>query len=86
MMSRVKKPLKLPVPETVTIGGHTYTVKVDALSTVAMGRDGCCDPLTETIAINPQQVRAAKTSQAAPRLRTVLNRARRFFTVRGMGI
>jgi hypothetical protein len=51
MMSRVNKPLMLPVPETVTVGGKTFQVRIDDAETLARGRDGCCDPLTESICI-----------------------------------
>ena len=50
-MSRVNKPLMLPVPETVTVGGKTFQVRIDDAETLARGRDGCCDPLTESICI-----------------------------------
>ena len=51
MMSRVNKPLVLPRPESITIGGKTFEVRVDDSETSARGRDGCCDPITESICI-----------------------------------
>lgn len=51
MMSRVNKPLVLPAPTEITVGGKTFQVRVDDSQTLARGRDGCCDPLTESICI-----------------------------------
>ena len=61
-MARVNKPLRLPPPESVQMGGHVYKVIVDGAQTIAQSRDGCCDPLTETIAINPYLPPSYKTS------------------------
>jgi len=51
MMARVNKPIVIPAPETVTIGGKTFQVRVDDSETSARARDGCCDPITESICI-----------------------------------
>ena len=73
MMARAKKILTLPAPEAVTVGGHTYAIKVDAALTVAQSKDGCCDPLTETIAINPHLPASFKTSTLVHELMEAIN-------------
>jgi len=51
MMSRVKAIHRIPAPTSITVGGKTFQVRIDDAQTVARGRDGCCDPLTESICI-----------------------------------
>lgn len=53
MMARVNKPITIPAPETVTIGGKTLRVIIDQATTSGRGRDGYMDPMTETIGIAP---------------------------------
>lgn len=62
MMSRVNKSLVLPVPKEITVGGKTFQVRIDDAQTVARGRDGCCDPLTESICIASHLPDAWKSS------------------------
>ena len=50
-MSRVNKPITIPAPETITVGGKTFAVKIDDSETSVRGRDGCCDFLTGAISI-----------------------------------
>lgn len=62
MMFRVKKPVTIPAPESVTIGGKTFTITLDAAQTVGQGKDGLCDCVSESICINPLLPTAWKSS------------------------
>jgi hypothetical protein len=62
MMSRVKALHHVPAPKTVTVGGKTFQVRIDDSQTVARGRDGVCDPLTESICICSHLPSAWKSS------------------------
>jgi hypothetical protein len=62
MMSRVKALHHVPAPTSITVGGKTFQVRIDDSQTVARGRDGCCDPLTESICICSHLPSAWKSS------------------------
>lgn len=52
-MAQVNRPLILPRPESITVGGKTFTVIIDQATTSGRQRDGYMDPMTETIGIAP---------------------------------